>query len=184
MTIWNIDEKLLDFLRSRQGMALSELDITAPLRISHGTFSAVRRRLIDEGRLSCSRVGRRLLFRVIEAADGQPPVPVQTPIVPPQTPAVPPAPASPVAAPPSAAIAPPSAEAAPPDGTAADTAEPAPRITGWFPSVDDWTEILIQRLGDVGVDQIDDETYTVTIMATFEEQPYTVRESAGGVEIS
>lgn len=163
MTIWNIDDKLLDFLRSRQGMALSELDITAPLRISHGTFSAVRRRLIDEGRLSCSRVGRRLLFRVIEAADGQPPVPVQTPIVPSQTSAVPPA---------------------PPDGTAADTAEPAPRITGWFPSVDDWTEILIQRLGDVGVDQIDDETYTVTIMATFEEQPYTVRESAGGVEIS
>lgn len=177
MTIWNIDDKLLDFLRSRQGMALSELDITAPLRISHGTFSAVRRRLIDEGRLSCSRVGRRLLFRVIEAADGQPPVPVQTPIVPSQTSAVPPAP-------PSAAIAPPSAEAAPPDGTAADTAEPAPRITGWFPSVDDWTEILIQRLGDVGVDQIDDETYTVTLMATFEEQSYTVSESAGGVEIS
>lgn len=159
MTIWDIDEKLLDFLRSRQGMALSELDITAPMRISHGTFSAVRRRLIDEGRLSCSRVGRKLLFRVLDPTSG-------------------------------GADAPPSVETAPPDSAAApsakppDATEPAPRITGWFPSVDDWTEVLIHRLGDVGVDQVDDDAYTVTIMATFEEQAYTVRESAGGVEIS
>lgn len=174
MTIWDIDEKILDFLRPRQGMTLSELDITAPLRISHGTFSTVRRRLIDGGRLSCSRVGRKLLFRVLDPTSGGAD-----------------APASPETAPPSAATAPTSPETAPPDSAAAPSAkppdattEPAPRITGWFPSVDDWTEILIHRLGDVGVDQVDDDAYTVTIMATFEEQAYTVRESAGGVEIS
>ena len=42
----------------------------------------------------------------------------------------------------------------------------------------------MQRLGDVAADQVDDETYTVTIMATMEEQLYTVRDVAGGVEIS
>ena len=159
MTIYNIEEKLLDFLRVRQHTQLTERDITDAMHISHGTFSAVRKRLIDAGRLSCSRVGRKLLFRVIDATDGQP--------------AVPPAP-------PSAAIAPPSAETAPPDGVQ----EPPPRVCGWFPSVDDWVSILMQRLGDVAADQIDDEEYSVVLMTDFTEQRYTVKESAGGIEVS
>lgn len=159
LTIYNIEEKLLDFLRVRQHTQLTERDITDAMHISHGTFSAVRKRLIDAGRLSCSRVGRKLLFRVIDATDGQP--------------AVPPAP-------PSAAIAPPSAETAPPDGVQ----EPPPRVCGWFPSVDDWVSILMQRLGDVAADQIDDEEYSVVLMTDFTEQRYTVKESAGGIEVS
>lgn len=182
MTIWNIEEKLLDFLRVHQHTQLTEREITDALHISHGTFSAVRRRLVDEGRLSCSRVGRRLLFRVIDAvaAIGSPAVPPQGAAVPPQAPAVPPTPASPETAPPSAAIAPPSAEAAPPDGVQ----EPPPRICGWYPSVDDWVSILMQRLGDVAADQVDDEEYSVVLMADFTEQRYTVKESAGGIEVS
>lgn len=160
MTIYNIEEKLLDFLRMRQHTQLTERDITDAMHISHGTFSAVRKRLIDAGRLSCSRVGRKLLFRVIDATDGQP--------------AVPPAP-------PSAACAPPSAACAPPDG---GVQEPPPRVCGWFPSVDDWVSILMQRLGDVAADQIDDEEYSVVLMTDFTEQRYTVKESAGGIEVS
>ena len=159
MTIYNIDENLLNFLRARQHTQLTERDITDAMHISHGTFSAVRKRLIDAGRLSCSRVGRKLLFRVIDATDGQP--------------AVPPAP-------PSAACAPPSPETAPPDGVQ----EPPPRVCGWFPSVDDWVSILMQRLGDVAADQIDDEEYSVVLMTDFTEQRYTVKESAGGIEVS
>lgn len=160
LTIYNIEEKLLDFLRVRQHTQLTERDITDAMHISHGTFSAVRKRLIDAGRLSCSRVGRKLLFRVIDATDGQP--------------AVPPAP-------PSAACAPPSPETAPPDG---GVQEPPPRVCGWFPSVDDWVSILMQRLGDVAADQIDDEEYSVVLMTDFTEQRYTVKESAGGIEVS
>lgn len=156
MTIYNIDENLLNFLRARQHIQLTERDITDALHISHGTFSAVRKRLIDVGRLSCSRVGRKLLFRVIDATDGQPAVPAQVP------------------------TAPPSAEAAPPDGVQ----EPPPRVCGWFPSVDDWVSILMQRLGDVAADQIDDEEYSVVLMTDFTEQRYTVKESAGGIEVS
>lgn len=156
MTIYNIEEKLLDFLRVRQHTQLTERDITDALHISHGTFSAVRKRLIDAGRLSCSRVGRKLLFRVIDATDGQPAVPAQVP------------------------TAPPSAKAAPPDGVQ----EPPPRVCGWFPSVDDWVSILMQRLGDVAADQIDDEEYSVVLMTDFTEQRYTVKESAGGIEVS
>ena len=159
MTIYNIDENLLNFLRVRQHTQLTERDVTDALHISHGTFSAVRKRLIDAGRLSCSRVGRKLLFRVIDATDGQPAVP----------------PASP-----SAACAPPSPETAPPDGVQ----EPPPRVCGWFPSVDDWVSILMQRLGDVAADQIDDEEYSVVLMTDFTEQRYTVKESAGGIEVS
>lgn len=149
MTIYNIEENLLNFLRVRQHTQLTERDITDALHISHGTFSAVRRRLIDAGQLSCSRVGRKLLFRVIDATDGQPAVPA------------------------SAAI-------APPDGVQ----EPPPRVCGWFPSVDDWVSILMQRLGDVAADQIDDEEYSVVLMTDFTEQRYTVKESAGGIEVS
>lgn len=149
MTIYNIEGNLLNFLRVRQHTQLTERDITDALHISHGTFSAVRKRLIDAGRLSCSRVGRKLLFRVIDATDGQP------------------------AAPASAAI-------APPDGVQ----EPPPRVCGWFPSVDDWVSILMQRLGDVAADQIDDEEYSVVLMTDFTEQRYTVKESAGGIEVS
>ena len=159
LTIYNIDENLLNFLRVRQHTQLTERDVTDALHISHGTFSAVRKRLIDAGRLSCSRVGRKLLFRVIDATDGQPAVP----------------PASP-----SAACAPPSPETAPPDGVQ----EPPPRVCGWFPSVDDWVSILMQRLGDVAADQIDDEEYSVVLMTDFTEQRYTVKESAGGIEVS
>ena len=167
MTIYNIDENLLNFLRVRQHTQLTERDVTDALHISHGTFSAVRKRLIDAGRLSCSRVGRKLLFRVIDATDGQP--------------AVPPAPPSAACAPPSAACAPPSPETAPPDG---GVQEPPPRVCGWFPSVDDWVSILMQRLGDVAADQIDDEEYSVVLMTDFTEQRYTVKESAGGIEVS
>ena len=170
LTIYNIEEKLLDFLRVRQHTQLTERDITDALHISHGTFSAVRKRLIDAGRLSCSRVGRKLLFRVIDATDGQPAVPAQVPTAPPSA----------EAAPASAAIAPPSAETAPPDGVQ----EPPPRVCGWFPSVDDWVSILMQRLGDVAADQIDDEEYSVVLMTDFTEQRYTVKESAGGIEVS
>lgn len=177
MTIYNIDENLLNFLRARQHTQLTERDITDALHISHGTFSAVRKRLIDAGRLSCSRVGRKLLFRVIDATDGQPAVPAQVPTAPPSAAIAPP---SAEAAPASAAIAPPSAEAAPPDGVQ----EPPPRVCGWFPSVDDWVSILMQRLGDVAADQIDDEEYSVVLMTDFTEQRYTVKESAGGIEVS
>ncbi|MFC2338008.1 MAG: hypothetical protein ACFNUI_08400 [Negativicutes bacterium] len=170
MTIYNIEEKLLDFLRVRQHTQLTERDITDALHISHGTFSAVRKRLIDAGALKCARVGRKLLFRVIDATDGQPAVPAQVPTAPPSA----------EAAPASAAIAPPSAEAAPPDGVQ----EPPPRVCGWFPSVDDWVSILMQRLGDVAADQIDDEEYSVVLMTDFTEQRYTVKESAGGIEVS
>lgn len=163
LTIYNIEEKLLDFLRVRQHTQLTERDITDALHISHGTFSAVRKRLIDAGRLSCSRVGRKLLFRVIDATDGQPAVPASAAI----------APSSAEAAPASAAI-------APPDGVQ----EPPPRVCGWFPSVDDWVSILMQRLGDVAADQIDDEEYSVVRMTDFTEQRYTVKESAGGIEVS
>jgi len=184
LTIWNIDDKILDFLRPRQGMPLAEIDITGPLKISHGTFSAVRKRLLDAGALNCSRVGRKLLFRVIDATDGQPAVPAQVPTAPPSAAIAPPsaeaAPPSAEAAPASAAIAPPSAEAAPPDGVQ----EPPPRVCGWFPSVDDWVSILMQRLGDVAANQIDDEEYSVVLMTDFTEQRYTVKESAGGIEVS
>ena len=173
MTIYNIEEKLLDFLRVRQHTQLTERDITDALHISHGTFSAVRKRLIDAGRLSCSRVGRKLLFRVIDATDGQP-------AVPPAPPSAAIAPPSAAIAPPSAACAPPSPETAPPDGVQ----EPPPRVCGWFPSVDDWVSILMQRLGDVAADQIDDEEYSVVLMTDFTEQRYTVKESAGGIEVS
>ena len=169
MTIWNIDDKILDFLRPRQGMPLAEIDITGPLKISHGTFSAVRKRLLDAGALSCSRVGRKLMFRVLAAPkadvpDGGPPPS-----------AVPPTPS-----------AVPSSSAAPDidSGQPLEEAAPSPHIIGWYPSVDDWLGVLMQRLGDVAADQVDDETYTVTIMATMEEQLYTVRDVAGGVEIS
>ena len=169
MTIYNIEENLLNFLRVRQHTQLTERDITDALHISHGTFSAVRKRLIDAGALKCARVGRKLLFEVLEGA------------------AVPAPPHHTESA--ASAAPPPNMEAgngiapAAPDVTSG-VQEPPPRVCGWFPSVDDWVSILMQRLGDVAADQIDDEEYSVVLMTDFTEQRYTVKESAGGIEVS
>ena len=159
---------------------IAEDEIRRPLEISHGTFSAARRELVDAGaikyesgagpysvRYSLTAKGIELR-RALAAADDIRDAIENPDIILDST--------SPAAA-------------APPDAVAGGIVEfpSSARVDGSFADFDDWVEQLGEQLGSVSVDLVSDDgesghagTYAVTINATEEQQVYEVVEGENG----
>ena len=146
---------LLD-LQLNGGGALPEFDILKRTGLSHGSFSAARKELVEKGLLALSKAGRQTVYQLTARAEDKPLL----------SPAAPSAPAT------STGAAVPSDGATPAGDSFADTdgapSAPAggsmPHVTGQFCSLDEWEEQLTASIGgclDISQSLTDEEEYTV-----------------------
>ena len=166
------EKKLYDFLKLHDGMTLFEEDIRNNLGISHGTFSAARKALVDAGTLFMERRGKAVFYRILpetaevketsilpqtsdETSTVKASLPVKT--SPPKT-------SLPAKKPPKTST-PKTSDLPLADGEI----EP---VTGYYADFDDWFLALTRAYGDVDAEELNGGKYLVTIFEPFATMKY------------
>lgn len=149
---------LLD-LQMNGGGALPKFDILKRTGLSHGSFSAARKELVEKGLLALSKAGRQTVYTLTAGAEDKPlPSPAASA----------PAPSKVVAVPSAGA---PSAKPSAWDSSARANDTPSahaggsmPHVTGEFSSLDEWEEQLTASIGgclDISQSLTDEDEYSV-----------------------
>ena len=147
------------------GGKVAERAILARTGLSHGSFSAARKELVEAELLTLTKDGRQTVY-VLGKKAAAPPVPA--------------------AEPPSAFAPDPETEAGPADGVMLAAVEEMPRVTGDFADFDDWEEALTEQLGsclDISEGLIGGE-YTVYSHAYEQAASYVVQATAAGIRVA
>ena len=163
----NNAKKVYEVIKAAGGGVIDEYKILNRADLSHGSFSAARKELIDAGLLSLDKDGRKTVYIVnadtsksdVKPAD-KPPAP------PPRSSARPPVRRQPKA-------------------LASVSVNKMPRVTGEFTDIDEWEDALISRIGGcVDISQIDDTHYEVTAYDLDETARYTVIDDGESITVS
>lgn len=146
------------------GGKVAERAILARTGLSHGSFSAARKELVEAGELSLVKDGRQTVYVLGKKAGAPPALPFASAAEPPAVPD-------------------PATEAA--DGVMLAAVEEMPRVTGDFADFDDWEEALTEQLGsclDISEGLTGGE-YTVYSHAYEQAASYVVQATAAGIRV-
>ena len=172
----NNAKKVYEVIKAAGGGVIDEYKILNRADMSHGSFSAARKELIDAGMLSLDKDGRKTVYIVnADTSNDTSKSDVKSADTPPAD--------KPPAPPPRSSARPPVRRQ--PKALASVSVNKMPRVTGEFTDIDEWEDALISRIGGcVDISQIDDTHYEVTAYDLDETARYTVIDDGESITVS
>ena len=164
-------QKLYDAITARGGGIVDEYLIRDMTGLSHGSIVAARHELIDAGLLTLSKACRKMVYHLTGQLTRQKSEPAPRPA------------ATPIATPVAAAPAP----SAPPAASDLYTFSTMPHITGTYCDFDEWTDALMDALGDcldISESLVEEGTYTVYAQDYDQEDTYHTEETEDGFVVN
>lgn len=195
----NREKLLFDAIRDVGGGIIPEDVLRQKTGLGHATLWAARHGLIEKGLLELGKKGGKTTFRLLKNAAS--PLPCSSSKMMTKTstskntrPTSLPTTSTPTTSPTSAASADASAKKPgkkkkhepAPVTPFVEIKKPLPRVTGDFADLDDWTDALMDELGDVDVSPslTSDTEYTVYAHDQSQEDSYEIIETADGISVS
>ena len=157
-------QKLYDAITARGGGIVDEYLIRDMTGLSHGSIVAARHELIDAGLLTLSKTCRKMVYHLTGQLTRQKSEPAPRPATIPVTPAAP-----------------------QPADDDLYTFSTMPHITGTYCDFDEWTDALMDALGDcldISESLVEEGTYTVYAQDYDQEDTYHTEETEDGFVVN